>query len=222
MISKKVRLLQYATLIVPIITFIWLQATIFNINPTVVIESSTVDYVVVRKEVDKVFYFSQGEQVKFKGGIVEWNSDIKRVGVYLKAGDTLKVNKDYFAIVLNEKTNELEVKDIDAFKLQTKETMVMPISVGITIALIISFFVIKHKMEWFKEHKKTSTWLALFITTVIMYGINTIVSDMLWTFVVLLISFTFYSIEEIVALGIIKEKDKDKLIDELDKAKTKL
>ena len=72
-------------------------------------------------------------------------------------------------------------------------------------------------MGFLKKYRRLSVLLSLLIGTLILYGIDLIVSNMLNVFLVALASWTVYCIEYLVAMGFDKEKrleEKEKLLKE--------
>lgn len=213
-------ILTSATVVLPTIIYLYLSATILNIqydyevwyDKDVVVSVYEWDY----EEEPMLFYFSATREATFEG-VVEWNDTYKAYGMYLKEGDIIKENKK-FRIVEKVEGRELELVDINKFLIQTKESINLPVATIISIFAAVVVIMIKTgKMGFLKKYRRLSVFLSLLIGTLILYGIDMIVSNMLNVFLVALASWTVYCIEYLVAMGFDKDKrleEKEKLLKE--------
>ena len=219
--KKLYNILTSVTVVLPTVVYLYLSATILNIQYDYV---ATFDKDVVVSyyewnytEQPTLFYFSATREATFEGD-VEWNNTYKAYGLYLKEGDILKENKDFRIVERNADTRELELVDINKFAIQTKESINLPVATMISIFAAVVVIMIKTgKMGFLKKYRRLSVFLSLLIGTLILYGIDMIVSNMLNVFLVALASWTVYCIEYLVAMGFDKDKrleEKEKLLKE--------
>lgn len=222
--NKLVRLLQVSTMAIPILIYVWLSATIFNVKVDVIMEMTGTNihqehYV---NESDRMFIYTINANAKYIGGVVEFNSDVRQYGVYLKDGGVIKINKDFYGINYNEETKKLEMVEFSAFKISQKERVSLPIAVFISaLTILIVVLVVGGKMKWFMKHKKLGVLMSLALGTGVLYGINLIVSNMFTVFWMSTILWVIVMIEDAVFLGLKKDSDVDSLKDDLVKLLTK-
>ena len=209
-------ILTSATVVLPTIIYLYLSATILNIqydyevwyDKDVVVSAYEWDY----EDEPMLFYFSATREATFEG-VIEWNDTYKAYGMYLKEGDIIKENKK-FRIVEKVEGRELELVDINKFAIQTKENISLPVATMISIFAAVVVIMIKTgKMGFLKKYRRLSVFLSLLIGTLILFGIDMIVSNMLNVFLVALASWAVYCIEYLVATGF----DKDKRLEEKEK-----
>lgn len=222
--TKLVRLLQATTMTIPLLVYIWLSATLFNVKVDVVMEmtGTNIHQEHHYEELGRVFIYTINSDAKYIGGVVEFNSDVRQYGVYLKDGGVIKINKDFYGINYNEETKKLEMVEFSAFKISQKESVSFPVSVFISaLTILIVVLVVGGKMKWFMKHKKLGVLISLSLGTVVLYGINLIVSNMFTVFWMSTILWVIVMIEDAVFLGLKKDSDVDSLKDDLVKLLTK-
>ncbi|MCD8524531.1 MAG: hypothetical protein LRY67_01825, partial [Gammaproteobacteria bacterium] len=80
-----------------------------------------------------------------------------------------------------------------------------------SIGILIVILIIGGKMDLLKSHPRASVMFSLILGTLILWGIHSIVSDLLTVFVIATFSWAVYLIEYGVHNGMIENKSGDKL-----------
>lgn len=206
-------LFNILVLVVPTSLYLFLSATIFNLNPTHEIfvgNNPNIEYLQDRD--DSWFVYDFDSNVVYKG-VVEWSSDARRYGVRLFEGQTIKIGKEYKAVEMNVETKKLELVDIKKFALSKKEGVNLPISVIISIiGFVIAGLVVGGKMGWIKRRKRLATWLSLFVITGVLFLINMVVTNILNVFMIFFVSWSIYCIGYLVKNGNVAESNADKIV----------
>ena len=212
-----IKLLKGGTLALPILIYIWLSATLFNVNPkhTMELPKNNIHETYVEDDF-RMFIYTSNASAKYNG-VVEFNTRVMQYGIYVRDGDTIKINKDFYGVGVNEDTNKLELVEFSAFKIGRKETIGFPMATIITIiAILIVVLVVKTKMQWAKKYRKLATWIALAFGTGILFVMNMIVSNIFYVFLIALISWTAYCFESLIFDGFDADKELDKTKELLD------
>lgn len=205
--NKTIRTIQVLTMGLPIIVYVWLSATLFNVKTSVNItlnNNNTIQTHYIEDD-NKIFFYTMNSGAKFEGGLIEFNNIVNNYGYYAYDGDLIKVNKEYLGVIYNNETKKVEVVDYDVFKLKQKEGKQIPLTIifsGIAVLIIAS--VIGAKMDYFKKNKMVAVLVSLSLGTVVLYLIDMIVGDMLRVFLISLSMWIVVMVEE----NLIKEEKK--------------
>ena len=209
---------------IPLLVYIWLSATLFNVKVDVVMEmtGTNIHQEHHYEELGRVFIYTINSDAKYIGGVVEYNKEVKQYGVWLRDGQMIKINKDLYGVNFNEESKKIEMVEINAFKVVKEEGVSFPVATFISaLAILVVILVVNGKMKWFMKHKKVGVLISLMLGTLILYGINLIVSNMFTVFLMSTILWIIVMIEDAVFLGLEKDKDLDDLKNDLINALTK-
>lgn len=208
---KTVRFFQVLIMAIPTLAYLWASATILNVKPSVIIrlKENNIHHEYVME--DKIFLYTMNSTATYDLGRVEYNSEVRSYGVYVKLNTTVKIDKKYYGVGLKDDKTTLELQEFSAWKVQKKESTNLPIATIITMfALIIIIFIYKRGLGWAKKYPKLSIWISLAVGTGVLFGINQVVSNMFWVFLIVLASWTGVCITENVFLDFKKDIELEK------------
>lgn len=144
--------------------------------------------------------------ISFNGYAIEYNNSY---AMYFEDGDILKIDSDYFTIYENELQN---VNDIP---IETNNSSKIAISIASIVAIGIVALIIIKKMDLLKTYPRASVMISLIVGTLILWGISTIVNDMLTVYVIATSSWAIYCIEYLVQQGKLSQAEAEKLQSEI-------
>lgn len=201
------RIVTSITLFVPLPLYLFLSATLFNIIPDYTIHAK-IDTISVLHIDDEYFITSNDKTVEYSG-LVTYNEEYDTWGIYIDSEDIIKIDKKYYSYVLEN--DVMLLKDIKTLEVQKQTTYKLPLSFFISLfAVLVAVLIIQGKMQWHKQHPRLATLIALLSTTVILFIISTIVSNMLNVFLVATVSWGLYCIEYLVKQSKIDQKQANK------------
>ena len=204
------KLFKTLVLIIPTGTFLILSATILNID--IHADVSLPKGYALEHEVleDKIFFYDINAKAKYKEVTVYYNYEVGQWGFDAQENDIIKINRDYIAIARDDNFN-LVIEDVKAFSVRRKETVSLPLSVFISIfGGVVIFLVISGKMKFLKGRPITATLVSLILGTLVLAGIDMIVSDLLRIFQIFTASWAIFYIIHLMENGIlVEEKAKD-------------
>lgn len=195
--SLKYKALVFITLLLPISSyFIWSAFTgqVYDSE----IHNATVIEVVAQDD----YYIVFSDEASYTGYTVPYNDSY---ALYIEADDIVKVDRDYFTVYNGQWKN---LNDIPP---TTENNGKVFVSIASVIALGIAGLIIGGKMDLLKSHPRISALVSLSIITAILYGLNSIIADMLIVFLIVTGSWFAYCIEYAVSQGKINAKEADKL-----------
>lgn len=201
----KYKILTIVTLILPMVSFI-LISTITNQTYDAEIylyeESSVIDFNVE----DNTFYVSS-ENASYSGYIVPYNEDY---AVLIEENEIVKIEREYYTPYFDTETQEYQLTNIKDIPPTPQKTNNWVISVASLVAIGLVALIIGGKMDVLKKHPRASAFVTLLVITLILWGLNSIISDMLYVFIVATGSWGGYCIEYLVHKGTISKADGDK------------
>lgn len=208
------KIFNVVVLIVPTSVYLFLSATILNINIAheiyVAKDNTTIEYVLDRE--DSWFIYDTQDKAAFEG-MVEWNSNVRHYGVRVSNGQVVKIGKIYKGANINADTGELELLDIKKFGLVKKESTSLPIAAIISIiGFVLGGLIISGKMKWLKKRKRLGAWVSLGLMTGLLFVMNMIVSNLLNVFLIMFVSWSIYCIGYLVKNGNVQEDRAEQLI----------
>ena len=201
----KYKILVALTFLLPMSSFILYsaftktdyQATIYNASE---INVSTYDE----------GFIVYSNEASYDGYLVPYNGSY---ALYLEEGDIVKVGREFYTI------HEGVWKNFDDVPVPMEKSNDITSGIVITIGIMIVVLIIGGKMDLLKSHPRASVMFSLVLGTLILWGINSIVTDLLSVFVVATASWGAYLIEYGIHQGAIDEKTGEakqtKLITEL-------
>lgn len=189
------KILTAVTIVAPSLIYIFLSATLFNVKPTHKVELGKGADIILVEYPDRVFYYSSSHDIKYYGN-VEYNRERQIYGVYLFEGDLIQVNNELFVLEKNVDKQTLELNEISRFKIQTKDSVSLPIAFIISfIGVGIVSLVVGGKMNWFKKHKRLGVLISLALGTGVLYLINMVVGNLFNVFIIATVSWGIYYLE---------------------------
>lgn len=195
------------TLILPITVYLILMATIFKIQPDMVM-SAEFDNVIIEEYENNYLIYSDLDTT-FKGGNVIYHNDMIKAVISKK--DIVKLDNGFYQINDKGVLADVSKKEVE----NTKASYItFTVVVGFVASLIV-ILIIKGKMEWHKKYKRTAVLISLVLGTVILYVMDLIVGHFFWVFLVFTLSWIAYMIEYGFYKGKIDEVTRDKLREEI-------
>lgn len=195
------------TLILPITVYLILMATIFKIQPDMVM-SAEFDNVIIEEYENNYLIYSDLDTT-FKGGNVIYHNDMIKAVISKK--DIVKLDNGFYQINDKGVLADVSKKEVE----NTKASYItFTVVVGLVASLIV-ILIIKGKMEWHKKYKRTAVLISLVLGTVILYVMDLIVGHFFWVFLVFTLSWIAYMIEYGFYKGKIDEVTRDKLREEI-------
>ena len=192
------------TLIVPLPLYLFLMATLFNINPDYIIYTEIENVEVLELE-DGSFFITTTDNAKIDG-VVEFNNG--KYGIVITEEDIIKIDRNYYSYVVNEEKVR-ELVDIKKFEIQKQQSYKLPISFFISLfAVLIVLGIIQGKMQWHKKHPRVAVLVALLTGTVILFILNSIIGGILGVFATATASWAVYCLEYLFYQNTLDEKDK--------------
>lgn len=193
----KYKILVALTFILPISSFILYSAITGMEYDATIYDASTIH---VTSYDDGFVVYSDG--ASYDGYLVPY---LERYGLYIEEGDIVKVDREFYTI------HEGQWKNFDDVPQPIRKTNNTVISIVSVIGILIVVLIIGGKMDLLKSHPRASVMFSLLLGTLILWGVSSIVSDLLSVFVIATASWGAYLIEYGIHNGKIDKKTGDKL-----------
>lgn len=184
------KIITTATIFAPTLIYIFLAATLFNINVTHELYADGFNEVLTD---DGVFIYTDETNALY-AGITAFNEELSVWGMYINEGDILKVNGNYYGF-----DRDGNFTDIKKFELQKKEQYNIPMAALVAVGLIA--LIVSAKMLWKKKYPEIAVFVALLVGTIILFVLDTIIHNMLMVFLWATVSAGLYVIEKLVYYG---------------------
>lgn len=201
------KIVTIITLAVPLPVYLFLTATLFNIIPDYRIDNVEVAEVTVADN----FMYTTNTDAILDGVVVYSNGNY---GFEVDEDDIVLIDGDYY---------NYKLEDIKKLELQKQTSYKLPIAFIISLLGVgIVALILSKKMQLYKKYPRVSALLTLGVVTLILFIINTIVSNVLNVFIIATISWGLYCIEYAVKTNAIShdvaEKTENDLISTLREA----
>lgn len=185
------KIISVLTLFLPISIFLIFSAiTGDTYDAEVFVEEDTVINFYIYED----GYIVNADNASYTGYIVPYND---KYGIYIKDEDVVKIGKDYFMPYNNELTN------FDDIPVQPQANQRWAISIASIVALGIVGLIIGGKMDLLKTHPRLSALITLIVVTSILWGLNSIIEDMLNVFLIATASWFAYCLEYLVKANLL-------------------
>lgn len=207
----KSKILRILTLSLPLPIYLFLNAVLFSVTPDVTINIK-VEEVNVINYIEEDMYFIHGDDTTtFQGGYVVLYNGI--IGAVIEEGDIIRIGHTYY----NYTENEEGVRELVNLKLiEKQQSYKIPVAFFISaLGVLIVALVVMGKMDIMKTYPRISALIALATGTLVLYIIDTIVSNLLGVFIVATVSWAIYCIEYTFAHGKITKTEKEKKTNDL-------
>lgn len=201
----KYKIITFLTLALPLPIYLFLQATIFNIVPDVIIYADR--EVLSIEPYEDMYFISNTLETQYNGYTIYYND---MIGVVVDEKDVIKTLNGFVSI----KDNELVMVERTLF--QKEQSYRIPVVVFISLfgVLIVAMVILK-KMDLMKQYPRVSVLISLITGTTVLYLLNTVIGGILGVFMVATISWVVYCFEYMIHHGIISREQSRKLEDEL-------
>lgn len=200
------KIISGLTLILPISVFLILQATIFSIVPDYIIYGAEISDLNVFN-IDKEYFIYSTIKTPNYNGYVSYNAELDEYGILVNEKDIIKIKNTFI---------NYKLQDIKKIESDNKKSWAIPTAFFISIgAALIVVAVIKGKMGWSKKYPRIAVMIALFTGTVILFIINSIVSNILNVFLIGTVSWGIYLIEYMFVNNKLSEREKEKKTSDL-------
>lgn len=181
------KLITIITLGAPLPIYLFLSATLFNINPDYEIRNIEHSEVLTLTVDEYTLIYSNAPDAVYNGVVVNHDGVY---GFYMDEDDILKLDDGYFNREL-ENIKVTEIKKQLSYKLPL--TFIISLfGVGIVAAIV------SKKMEWYKKYPRTATLISLVTVTALLFVLNTFISNILNVFMIASASWAVYCIEYMV------------------------
>ena len=137
----------------------------------------------------------------YTGYMIPYNESY---GLYIELGDIVKIDREYYTV------HEGQFVNLDDIPPTTEKSSNITVSIASLVALGIGALIIGGRMDILKSHPRASAMVSLIVITAILWGLNTIITDMYTVFVVLTFSWGAYLIEHSVHEGLLTQEQADK------------
>lgn len=207
-------LLAIATLTLPLTVYTFLMATFFRIKPDATVHGKIVETETI--EVEEKYYIIALEDYVTFDGQVEKVGDTWGLRFHLE--DIVKYKDGFFRYTQKE-GEELKWHDVSRLTFEKELSYKIPLSIIITaVGVLIVALIVSKKMEWHKKKPRLAVLLALITGTMVLLGLNAIISNLLWVFVIATLSWGLYYIEYLIYENKIASKDAEDEMSELTRA----
>ena len=175
-------LITLATLILPTGTFLILSATVFSLNPDIIIKNAVVEDLIISDN----FIYTENKDALYDG-VIAFNDDIGEWGVFYQEDDLILVGKNYY----NSKW-----EDVKKFQLQeeTKKKLPVVLIIGGFWSLVAVAVYFK-KMQFHRKYPQIAVVLSFWLITGTFYIINLLIAPAFKIFLTATISVSVYIIE---------------------------
>lgn len=198
------------TLIAPMTLYMFLSATLFNIDEDIRVDNVTSEELIITTIEDGYFAYTDNEDVIFSGVVTRLDG---LYGFYVDEDTIIRLDDGYYIYEDNE------LVDIKATELQREQSYKIPMAFVISaIGVAIVVLVVMNKMQWYKKYPRLSALVALATGTLILWVIDVLVSNLLFVFLIATISWGAYCIEYLIDKGLIDEETGKKAESETIKA----
>lgn len=198
------------TLIAPMTLYMFLSATLFNIDEDIRVDNVTSEELIITTIEDGYFAYTDNEDVIFSGVVTRLDG---LYGFYVDEDTIIRLDDGYYIYEDNE------LVDIKATELQREQSYKIPMAFVISaIGVAIVVLVVMNKMQWYKKYPRLSALVALATGTLILWMIDVLVSNLLFVFLIATISWGAYCIEYLIDKGLIDEETGKKAESETIKA----
>ena len=153
-------------------------------------------------------YVVYAEEASYNGYLIPYNEEY---ALYIENGDVVKIDNDYFTPYFNDEIGEYKLTNYNDIPPTPQQNRTWTISIASIVALGIVGLIIGGKMDLLKKHPRISALVSLAVITAILYGLNSIISDMLTVFLIATISWFGYCLEYAFKQGTISAKESEKI-----------
>jgi hypothetical protein len=189
------KIITIVTLVAPMTIYLFLSATLFNVNADITVKNLSVSDLIVEGD----FIYTNNENVAYDG-VTVYNEG--QYGFFVDEDTIIKTDEGYYNYKLEE-LNATELRKETSYKLPMA-FLVSVFGVGIVV------LVINRKMQWYKDYPRLFVLISLVMGWVVLMLLNVIVSNLLTVFAVATLSWAIYCIEYMVRQGMLDETDAKK------------
>src|SRR5690625_1225472 len=202
--------LMVLTIFVPTSLYVYITATIFKVEPDYIIQNANIGDLRLLNNDDDYFIVSDEPSAVFAGTVV-YNADLDTYVLLVDLGEVIKIDKTYYNIT-EDGFNELDLK-----KLKEEAKTSNGVTAATIIALAIVAVIIIRKLNLGKQYPRIAVMISLLIGTGVLYGLNTIIRDMLYVFVAATASWAVYLIEYTVYFNKLSDNERARIISRLER-----
>ena len=192
------KIITIVTLALPTTLYLFLSATLFNINADITIKHiKSADLVIVED-----FGYTTNQDAIFSGETIYQNG---QYGFYISDDTIIKVDDGYYSYIDNE------LVDIKRATLQKETSYRLPLAFIVSVIGIgIIALVVQKKMQVYKNYPRISVLVSLILGTLVLYLIDIIAGSLFIVFLIATISWAVYCVEYMVKENMITEEDAKK------------
>lgn len=184
------------TLIMPMVVYLFLSATLFNIKPDIIIGNINIEQLSIVPIEDEYFIYDTDYIASFDG-VVEYNHDLGIHGIYITSDDIIKVKRNYYSYI--EDDGVFVFKDIKRFVIQKETSYKLPVVFFISlIGVVFVGLFMQKKMSIHKTYPKAAVLIGLTSGTVITYILQALMGGIANVFLIATISWAAFMLEEYI------------------------
>jgi len=200
------KLITILTLAVPLPLYLFLSATLFNVDADVSYKNVDSEDLIV----NDTYIYTDKLNAVYEGVFAQEDGEYV---FYYDSEDIIKVDNGYFSV---EDGALVDIKELAIQKeMGYKVPMAFVISaIGVGIVLLV----VSGKMDIYKDYPRISTLVALVTGTLVLLVIDTIVSNLFGVFLIASISWALYCLEYWVNENFISEEESKKVESDLVKS----
>ena len=189
------KIITAITLALPLMIYMFLSATVFNVNPDIIVKNADVSDLIINGD----FIYTNNENVVYNGSVAVYEGEY---GFFVDEDTIIRADDGYF-------TYELE--EISVAQLRQETSYKLPMAFIITVIGVgIVIMVVNRKMEWYKDWPRIFVLVSLITGALILTLLNVIVSNLTTVFYIASASWALYCVEYYFKEGIISDEDKNK------------
>ena len=207
----KSKIIRILTLSLPLLIYLFLNAVLFSVTPDVTINAKIEDIQVMNYIEEDIYFIYSKADTSFNGGYVILYEGM--IGAVIESDDVIRIGYSYYNYTEN-KEGELELVNMKLIEKQQGYKIPVAFFISVLGALIVAL-VVMGKMDIMKTYPRISALIALSTGTVVLYIIDTIVSNLLGVFIVATISWAIYCLEYTFEHGKITKIQKEKKTNDL-------
>lgn len=205
------KIVQIVTLTLPMTVYLLVMALIFNVRADAFVGGTT-DQVEVVTVDESTYIVALVDDVTFNGQVEKVGDTY---GLFIDEDTIVKFNDGYFTF----SGEWVNVKDQKTQEQQESKGLKISFSTAVSIfAIVIVTLIVFNKMQFQKKFPRLATLIALAVGTFILFGIHSVIGEILYVFVIATLSWGAYTIEELIFNNILTEEEGKKATSQLTSA----
>lgn len=208
----KNKIVQIATLILPLSVYLFLSATLFGVDPDLTVKETPIEHINVTMIRDDEYFLYGTMDTIYIGGVVSHRNGV--IGALIDSDDVIKVGFKYYTYGQVDGVYGLYEQNV----VEVEKGYKLPLAAMIVlIGIFIVALIYMKKLNYLKENPKLALLVTLWSLAISFYILNEIVSNFANVFMIAAVSWTAFLIEEKAFADKEKTNQANKLLNELEK-----